>query len=68
MEDPALAVLLERDAVSYATAAALLEIGARHLRRLIELGELERIGKGHFKRVTSSSIRSYRGLDAEKRL
>jgi hypothetical protein len=60
-------ILHRVEAVNYAQACLALEIGRRHLRRLIELGELERIGKGHFKRVTTRSIRKYRGVGEEKR-
>jgi len=55
-------------AFSYQTAAALLEIGARHLRRLVELGAVESIGRGHFKKITGRSIRDYQGAEKEKRL
>ncbi|MCU1327479.1 MAG: hypothetical protein JWN34_2849 [Bryobacterales bacterium] len=60
-------LLRERAALDYRHACEVLEIGARHLRRLVELGELERIGRGHFKRITAKSIRVYRGHE-EKRL
>jgi hypothetical protein len=60
-------MLRERVALDYKHACEALEIGARHLRRLVELGELERTGKGHFKKITTQSIRRYRG-DEEKRL
>jgi hypothetical protein len=60
--DPA-AILQRYSAVSRAMACELLEIRDRHLRRLIELGELECVGKGHFKRITTKSIARYRGLE-----
>jgi hypothetical protein len=64
--DAAPHAIFEREAVSYARAAALLDIGARQLFRLIELEKIEIIGEGHHKRVTTKSIRIYRGLEKEK--
>jgi len=55
--------ILERfTAISYESAATLLNIQARQLRHLIALGKLERVGAGQRRRVTSKSIRQYGGF------
>ena len=45
--------------VSLHEAGRLLGYGHRTIRRLIERGELQTVGRGHLKRVLMSSVRAY---------
>lgn len=55
-------ILSELPAVSYTTAAALLGVSDRQIRRLVANGKLESCGLGHAKKVASWSIREYGGF------
>lgn len=56
------ATLAGCDRVSVRTAAAALGISERWVRDLLNRGELEAVGAGHRRRITSESIRERLGL------
>ncbi|HEX4276453.1 MAG TPA: helix-turn-helix domain-containing protein [Bryobacteraceae bacterium] len=52
-------VLSRYGAVTFETAAQLLNISARQLRHLVQIGKLEKIGSGQRRRIKSDSIAHY---------
>jgi excisionase family DNA binding protein len=61
-KQPDLTELLQQyDALTYETAAALLNVSARQLRHLVQNGKLERIGVGQRRRIKSDSLARYAG-------
>jgi hypothetical protein len=52
-----------KEAVNYRRAAAYLDLSERQIRSLAKMGKLESRGQGHLKRITTASLRSYKGVN-----
>ena len=56
------ALLGGKDSVTYQTAASVLAVGDRQIRRLVQQGALQTVGEGQNRKITSESLRRYGGL------
>ena len=61
-----IALLRAVSSVNFKKAGEILDVGPRHIRRMIEDGKLEKIGAGHWQRITSRSILAQLGVPAEE--
>jgi excisionase family DNA binding protein len=60
-KQPDLTILDRFDAFTYETAAEILNVSARQLRRLVQNGKIERVGVGQRRRIKSNSLSRYAG-------